>query len=54
MDEEKKKVVKKESKKYWKITAPGWAKPILRPKAGTSAKALKSIKSKKGYKVEEA
>ena len=54
MAEKKKEAKKKEAKKNWKITAPGWAKPILRPKAGTSAKALKSIKSKKGYKVEEA
>ena len=54
MAEAKKKVEKKESsKKYWKITAPGWAVPILRPKNGTSAKVLKALKSKKGYKVEE-
>ena len=55
MAEAKKKVDKKEStKKYWKIMAPGWTKPILRSKAGTSAKVLKALKAKKGYKVEEA
>ena len=55
MAEAKKKAGKKESsKKYWKITAPNWANPVLRPKAGTSDKALKALKAKKGYKVEEA
>tara|TARA_R110002012_G_scaffold319784_1_gene541343 strand:- start:429 stop:602 length:174 start_codon:yes stop_codon:yes gene_type:complete len=51
---EKKKAVKKEVKEYWKITAPGWIKPVLRPKYATSDRVLKSIKAKKGYIVEEA
>ena len=55
MAEAKKKVAKKETdKKFWKIMAKGWSKPILRPKAGTSERVLKSIKAKKGYTVEEA
>ena len=49
MAEENKKVVKK----FWKITAPSWAKPILKLKNETSDRYLKSMKSK-GYKVEEA
>tara|TARA_R110000824_G_scaffold207177_1_gene392484 strand:+ start:456 stop:617 length:162 start_codon:yes stop_codon:yes gene_type:complete len=53
MAEAKKKEVK-EVKEYWKITAPGWVKPVLRPKIATSERVLKSIKAKKGYKVEEA
>ena len=51
---EKKKAVKKEVKKYWKITAPNWDKPILRPKDETSDRYLKSMKAKTGYIVEEA
>ena len=55
MAEAKKKADKKESsKKYWKIMAPGWTKPVLRPKDGTPDRVLKSIKAKKGYTVEEA
>ena len=42
------------SKKYWKIMAPGWTKPVLRPKEGTPERVLKSIKAKRGYTVEEA
>ena len=42
------------SKKYWKIMAKGWTKPVLRPKEGTPERVLKSIKAKKGYTVEEA
>ena len=49
-----KKESKKETKKFWKITAPGWTQPVLRPKYATSERVLKSIKAKKGYKVEEA
>ena len=51
---EAKKEVKKEVKEYWKITAPSWVKPILKLKSETSERYLKSIKAKKGYKVEEA
>ena len=51
---EKKQTIKKEVKEYWKITAPGWIKPVLRPKYATSERVLKSIKAKKGYIVEEA
>ena len=52
---EKKKTTKKESsKEYWKIMAPSWTKPVLRPKNATSERVLKSIKAKKGYIVEEA
>ena len=51
---EKKKEAKKEVKKYWKITAPSWVKPILKLKDETSDRYLKSMKSKSGYKVEEA
>ena len=54
MAESKKKVTKKETKKYWKIDAPSWARPILKLKSETSERYLKSIKAKKGYKVEEA
>ena len=42
------------SKKYWKIMAPGWTKPVLRPKEGTPERVLKSIIAKRGYTVEEA
>ena len=49
-----KKEVKKEEKLYWKITAPSFVGPVLRPKAGTSKKVLTAIKAKEGYKVEEA
>ena len=50
-----KKTEKKDtSKKYWKIMAPGWIKPVLRPKDGTPERVLKSIKAKRGYTVEEA
>tara|TARA_R110002020_G_scaffold294656_1_gene510419 strand:+ start:1753 stop:1938 length:186 start_codon:yes stop_codon:yes gene_type:complete len=58
---DKKEAIKKESKKeskkefkFWKITGPGWTQSVLRPKYATSERTLKSIKSKKGYKVEEA
>ena len=51
---EKKKEVKKEVKKYWKITAPSLSKPILKLKDETSDRYLKAIKAKKGYIVEEA
>ena len=54
MAEDKKKVAKKEPKEFWKIMAPGWTKPVLRPKNATSDRVLKSIKAKKGYIVEEA
>ena len=55
MADEKKKVEKKESTKlFWEINAPGWAKPVLRPKTGTSDKVLKALKAKKGYTVKEA
>ena len=55
MAEAKNKADKKESsKKYWKIMASGWAKPILRLKSETSERYLKSMKAKKGYTVEEA
>ena len=55
MAEAKKKDDKKESsKKYWKIMAPGWTKPVLRPKSETSERYLKSMKAKKGYIVEGA
>ena len=54
MAENKKKVTKKESKEFWKIMAPGWTQPVLRPKNATSDRVLKSIKAKKGYVVEEA
>ena len=50
----KPKTTKKESKEFWKIMAPGWTKPVLRPKNATSDRVLKSIKAKKGYVVEEA
>jgi hypothetical protein len=53
MSESKSKVKKKE-KLYWKITAPSFVGPVLRPKAGTSKKVLAAIKAKEGYKVEEA
>ena len=49
-----KKEVKKETKEFWKITGPGWIQPVLRPKYATSERTLKSIRSKKGYIVEEA
>ena len=49
-----KKKTEKAKKEYWKIMAPGWVAPILRPKYATSERTLKSIKAKKGYKVEEA
>ena len=51
---EKKKVVKKIAKEFWKITGPNWVQSVLRPKAYTSERVLKSLKAKKGYKVEEA
>ena len=51
---EAKKEVKKEVKEYWKIDAPSWVKPILKLKSKTSERYLKSMKAKKGYKVEEA
>ena len=54
MKEAKKKTEKKTEKKFWKITGPGWVQPVLRPKYATSERVLKSIKAKKGYKVEEA
>ena len=55
MAEAKKKDDKKESsKKYWKIMAPTWTAPILKLKSETSERYLKSMKAKKGYKVEEA
>ena len=55
MAQAKNKANKEESsKKYWKIMAPGWIKPVLRPKDGTPDRVLKSIKAKKGYTVEEA
>ena len=55
MAEAKKKANKGEgSKKYWKIMAPTWTAPILRLKSETSERYLKSMKAKKGYKVEEA
>jgi len=41
-------------KKFWKIMAPGWSVPILRPKEVTSERVLKILKAKKGYKIEEA
>ena len=50
----KKEEKKDTSKKFWKIMAPGWTKPVLRPKEGTPERVLKSIKAKKGYIVEEA
>ena len=54
MAEAKKKDNKKESSnKYWKIMAPTWAAPILRLKSETSERYLKSMKAKKGYKVED-
>ena len=54
MAEAKKKANKEESsKKYWKIMAPAWTAPILRLKSETSERYLKSMKAKKGYKVEE-
>ena len=49
----KKETKKKEVKEYWKITAPTWENPILKLKSETSERYLKSMKSKKGYKVEE-
>ena len=54
MAEDKKKVAKKETKKFWKIMAKGWTEPILRPKSATPESVLKRIKAKEGYKVEEA
>ena len=55
MAEAKKKADKKESsKKYWKIMAPTWTDAILKLKSETSERYLKSMKAKKGYKVEEA
>ena len=54
MAEAKKKETKKETKKYWKINAPSWVRPILKLKSETSERYLKSMKAKKGYKVEEA
>ena len=54
-DTKKTKTTKKEStKEFWKIMAPGWSTPVLRPKNATSERVLKSIKAKKGYVVEEA
>ncbi len=54
-DSKKTKTTKKEStKKFWKIMAQGWTKPVLRPKDGTPESVLKRIKAKKGYVVEEA
>ena len=54
MAEKKAKAIKKEEKKFWKITGPGWVQSVLRPKYATSERVLKSIRAKKGYKVEEA
>ena len=55
MAEAKKKVETKDtSKKYWKITAPTWANPMLKLKSEASERYLKAMKAKKGYKVEEA
>ena len=54
MAEKKAKAIKKEEKKFWKITAPSWTQPVLRPKYATSDRVLKSIRAKKGYIVEEA
>ena len=53
MAEAKTKEVKKEVKKYWKIKALGWAKPILKSKDETSDRYLEKMRAK-GYKVEEA
>ena len=53
MAEAKTKEVKKEVKKYWKITALGWAKPILKSKDETSDRYLEKMRAK-CYKVEEA
>ncbi len=54
MADAKKKADKKDSsKKYWKIMATGWAKPILKSKDETSDRYLEKMKAK-GYKVEEA
>ena len=54
-ESKKAKTTKKENKKkFWKIMAPGWTQPVLRPKSATSERVLKSIKAKKGYIVEEA
>ena len=54
MKEAKKKTEKKTEKKFWKITGPNCAKPILILKDETSDRYLKAIKAKKGYIVEEA
>ena len=55
MAEAKKKTNKEESsKKYWEIMASTWTAPILKLKSETSERYLKSMKAKKGYKVEEA
>ena len=55
MAEAKKKVETKDTpKKYWKIMSPTWTDPILKLKSETSERYLKSMKAKKGYKVEEA
>ena len=49
-----KKAKKENTEEFWKIMAPGWTQPVLRPKSATSERTLKSIKSKKGYIVESA
>ena len=54
MAETKKKVETKDtSKKFWKIMASGWSRPILKSKDETSDRYLEKMKAK-GYKVEGA
>ena len=45
MAEDKKKVAKKEPKEFWKIMAPGWTTPVLRPKKETKAAQKKETKT---------